>query len=122
MSNLREAIGEPAVTQIIEAGSRAYADPEVQASLPPLSIRRAIIDDIDTDETVEWYNAQRGLQVRAEEVKKMLEPATRTMALAGEIPSWMTQKWAQNIFFDWGVGLERAVEEAEEWLRKTTTA
>jgi hypothetical protein len=122
MSNLREAMGEEAVTQIIEAGSRAYDNPEIREFLPPLSIRRALVEDLDTDETVDWYNKQRGLQARAAAVKQHLEQPTRTMALAGELPDWMGKRWAEILFSDWGIGLERAVEEAEEWLRKTTNA
>lgn len=120
MGNLKDAIDQDLVTMIrISETLSGDILAEAQDALPPAHVCRAIMTDTDTDEAAFWYNDQRDWQRRARRVLEQLEPPTRAMALADELPSWMGQKWAKFIVLDWSHKLGWAVERAEEWLETT---
>jgi hypothetical protein len=121
MANIRDAVDEQLVTMIVmsqQLSGRELA--EAEDALPPKHVRNAILTDTDTDDAGFWYNEQRDWQRRQRRVLEALEPPTREMALAGELPIWMAEEWAKFITFEWSHRLGWAVERAEEWLAKTS--
>ena len=114
MSNLANAIGSTDIALIKEVC--ASTDKSVADLLPPDFVCRAILADVDSDDTSEWYNAQRDLQRRAHALILALEPPTREDALADNFPVWVTKWWAPILMMPWSSSLGTAVTEAEQWL------
>ena len=120
MANLKDAIDQDLVA-MLEATKHLSGREleEAREALPPTEVCDAILSDVDTDEAAFWYNTQRDWQRRARAVLGKLEPPTREMALADELPSWLVEKWAKFIVLEWSHKLGWAVERAEEWLETT---
>ena len=120
MGNLKDAIDQDLVTMLVMSQQLSGRElDEAKEALPPDHVCRAILTDTDTDEAAFWYNEQRDWQRRAKNVLMRLEPPTRAMALADELPSWMAENWAKFIVLEWSHKLGWAVERAEEWLETT---
>ena len=120
MGNLRDAIDQDLVAMLIASKDMKGRElDDLMEAMPPEQVRKAILTDTDTDEAAFWYNEQRDWQRRAKQVIQRLEPPTREMALADELPSWMGETWAKFLFLEWSHRLGWAVEQAEEWLATT---
>lgn len=121
MGNLRDAVGSDLVTMLVMAQQLSGRERgDADDALPPEAVRLAVLSNEDTDDAIVWYNDQRDWQVRQRAVIEQLEMPSREMALVGELPSWMAEPWAKFIMFEWSHRLGWAVEQAEEWLAKTT--
>lgn len=68
------------------------------------------------DEQAIWQN--RAMKAEAELQKNF--PFQKEQALKGEIPLWMSQRWASKLLYKWGNGLSGAVEEAEAFITDRT--
>lgn len=121
MGNLKDAIDQYLVTLIVMSQQLSGKELEdARDALPPANVCHAILTDTDTEDAAFWYNDQRDWQRRQRRILEELEQPTREMALAGELPDWMGEKWAKFIVLEWSHKLGWAVERAEEWLAKTS--
>lgn len=114
MSNLCDAIGDMDINLIKEVYSTN--DTSVKDILPPDFVCKAILANVDNDDTSEWYTTQRDLQRRAHTLMRALEPPTREDALVDNFPEWMNKWWAPILLMPWSSSLGTAVTEAEQWL------
>lgn len=75
------------------------------------------------DQAQAWIDEQAILQNRAMKAESTLQekfPFQKEQALKGEIPLWMTERWASKLLYKWGDGLREAVESAEKFILNKT--
>jgi len=86
-----------------------------------LGLENEPLGTAELDQAKAWLDEQASWQDRSMAVQRKLAekaPFGEEEALKGEIPLWMSAKWAPKLLFQWSDGLRDAVLEAEEYVEE----
>ena len=85
-------------------------------------ISKKAVETHELDQAKAWLDEQTRWQDRSMKVQRELSakyPFDENEAEKGNVPSYMTQKWASLLLFQWSDSMRDAVIQAEEYLEET---